>query len=405
MTTNNTPRTNRRRPQRRRSFHSSLILILVLVLAIAIFAGITGYFYGLHQTKITERERYNQQLKNQQQSQTTTHNDSNLSLPDFFQTQLTALARKNHYLGTAEIVYHGQVVATWADGYADFAKLQTNTLTTGFEINSVQKGMTGTLLMKQVALGHVALTDRLSQYYPEVPGATQITLREMLNMTSGLSTPNGYNNPQIVSNQQLIANDIPKIIYNPQMQHKWNYQAINFILLAGIIEKVSHQDYANLFQKQIIKKLHLKHTAFGYALPEHYVRATGYYFKKGMDPATPYLNPAPVNAAQQHSELGTGQVYMSADDLYRVEKSMLDGKLSKRSQELFVDGSTSHYGGGYYNYPTYKGVNGGGVGFSSRVHISPDGQTALILLSNVAGPRTNMDGMSKPLDQLLFPNK
>lgn len=406
MTPNYTPRTKYRRQKRRRYFDKFTILMLILVLIIAGFSGLAGYFYGKQRTAITERQLFQQQLKKQQQQlQTANQKAQKLSLPNFFQTQLNAVAKKNHYLGTAEIIYHGKVVATWTSGYANFAKLQANTLNTGFEINSIQKGMTGTLLMQQVELGRVALTDHLSQYYPKVPGADQITLRELLNMTSGLSTPHGFNNTTFTSNQQLIANDIPKTVFNPNMHYKWRYQAINFILLAGIIEKVSHQTYPHLFQKQIINRLHLKHTAFAYALPNRYESATGYYFKTGMDPETPYLNPAVTNAAQQHSELGTGQIYMSAHDLYRVEKSLLDGTLSKLHQQLFVDGSTSHYGGGYYNYPTYKGVNGAGVGFLSRVHISPDGQNALILLSNVTGPRINMDNMSKPLDPLLFPNK
>ncbi|WP_125604611.1 serine hydrolase domain-containing protein [Lapidilactobacillus bayanensis] len=406
MTPNYTPKTNHRRLKRRRYFNRQFVLIAVLIVVSASCVGLAGYFYGQHRAKTLDQQFYQQQLKKQRrQAQITTQKTKNLSLANFFQAQLNAIAQKNHYLGTAEIVYHNQVVATWVDGYANFAQQQANTLNTGFEINSLQKGMTGTLLMQQVALGRVALTDQLSRYYPTVPGADQITLRELLNMTSGLSTPHGFTNPQIVTDQQLIKNDIAKTIYNPQMHHKWHYQAINFILIAGIIEKVSHQTYSQLFQKQIIDKLHLKHTAFAYALPENYQRATGYYFKKGTDPATPYLKPALTTAAQQHSELGTGQVYMSIHDLYQVEKSMLNGKLSKLHQQLFVDGSTSHYGGGYYSYPIYKSVNGAGSGFESRVHISPDGQTALVLLANVTSSRTNMDGMSKQLDQLLFPTK
>lgn len=395
-------RNRNRRQQRRRYFDSWLVLLVILMASLG--TGLLGYHLGVkHTTSKGSRQVAAITTKtSQSKTESPKKEVKSAALNQYFQQQLNQIAQQNHYLGVAEVVYHGKVVATWTSGYANYQAQQRNTLSTGFEINSLQKGMTATLLMQQVTLKKVALTDHLAKYYPQVPGATQITLRQMLNMTSGLATPNGYNNTIVVPNQELINHDIANVRFTPEMQNKWQYQAINFILLAGIVEKVTGQSYQHLFQQQIIQPLHLKHTYFSYDLPTNYVRATGYFFKNGMNNAQPYLQPATINIAQKHSEFGTGQLYMSVHDLYRVEHSLLTGQLKNQPQILFSSGSTSHYGGGYYNYQTYKGVNGGGAGFESRVHISHNGENALILLTNVSGSRTNMDGMSKPLDQLLF---
>lgn len=57
--------------------------------------------------------------------------------------------------------------------------------------------------------------------------------------------------------------------------------------------------------------------------------------------------------------------------------------LTKQSrQTLFIPASISTYGGGFYNNHQSHSANGWGYGFQSVVHISDDGQTAVVIMSN-----------------------
>ncbi|MEI6450705.1 MAG: serine hydrolase domain-containing protein, partial [Actinomycetes bacterium] len=53
-------------------------------------------------------------------------------------------------------------------------------------IGSITKSFTATVVLQLVDEKKLALTDKLSKYEPWVPGAKGITIRQLLNMTSGL---------------------------------------------------------------------------------------------------------------------------------------------------------------------------------------------------------------------------
>ncbi|MBF5065992.1 beta-lactamase family protein, partial [Salmonella enterica subsp. enterica serovar Istanbul] len=48
---------------------------------------------------------------------------------------------------------------------------------------------------------------------------------------------------------------------------QYAYEPVNFVLLAGVIEKVTGHLYADLIQQEIFKKLKLTHSGF---MPELY---------------------------------------------------------------------------------------------------------------------------------------
>ena len=55
-----------------------------------------------------------------------------------------------------------------------------------FRIGSNTKTFTGTVILQLVDEGELRLDDPVSQYQPEVPNGENITIRQLLNMSSGL---------------------------------------------------------------------------------------------------------------------------------------------------------------------------------------------------------------------------
>ncbi|MFL2028574.1 serine hydrolase domain-containing protein [Loigolactobacillus zhaoyuanensis] len=321
-----------------------------------------------------------------------------------FQNKLVQILNNDNYSGTAMMYKNGRLVASYYAGYADYLSDNKNQRNTMYEIDSIQKSITAVLVMQQVAQHKLALTDHLSQFYPSVPGSKNITIRQMLNMTSGLVLTGPVGPPIAESDTQIIQSDISRVHYLAIMHGHWNYQGVNFNLLCGILEKITQQSYQQLFTTQIIQKLHLKYTEFAYTLPTSAANATGYTGLITTPKDAIYTKPSTRNQALERNELGSGQVYMSAGDLYHVESAILAGKVVPLAalKQLYQDASYSKYAAGFYVQPNVKSANGAGYGFESSIHISPNGKDALILLSNYQAPLFKTKSLAQKFDYLLF---
>ncbi|MFD1410527.1 serine hydrolase domain-containing protein [Lapidilactobacillus gannanensis] len=237
------------------------------------------------------------------------------------QAQLSAKLQNIGFIGTGIIAEKGQIGATWANGDANASTGQKNTLNTPYNINSMQKCVTGVLMMQQIQQGRLQLTDKLADYYPQIANSQNITIAQMLTMTSGL-TMASMGSGTYVSDQATIADDIARLQFQPQWYNKMTYQPINYVLMAGILEQVTGQSYQELFEKGIAEPLNLTDTTFGYDLGTMTV-PLGY----GGPLSNPYRQVVALDPNQQHFELGTGQLYMSAADFYLFIRSALNGTL------------------------------------------------------------------------------
>lgn len=289
------------------------------------------------------------------------------------------------FSGTALIVQNGKVTARYAAGLANAAGKRNNGPDTMYEIDSVQKVMTGTMIMKQIAAGHLTMATTLSRFFPTAPGADQITIRQLLDMCSGLRYKPTFRAVAYQSDLQVVTHLISQIKYLPAENGKWHYDGLNYQLLSGVLVKLTGKTYQQLFDETFVQKLQLKHTRFAYEGPIK-AMATGYAWNTKTAKIDHQKTVGASNAAA-HAELGTGQVYMSAADLYRVESAIQDGTLltTAQAKTLFTSGSGSLYAGGLYQ-GTYRYANGDGYGFECFLRISRGGKNAVVVMTNTGAP-------------------
>lgn len=294
-------------------------------------------------------------------------------------TRQTAQRLQNiNFAGTILVIHQGQTQLSLSRGFADKPSRRANAPHTAFEIDSVQKAFTAALVMQEVSAGKLKLSSKLSQFYPAVAGSRHISIRQMLDMTSGLSCA-PFAMPTYRSDEQVVHEYIRHLRYRPAKANVWEYQPVNYNLLAGILTKITKQSYEQLLTRRLLQPLHLNETHFAYKSgPES---ATGYGWKNN---APNYASPYNTSNTAKHYELGTGQLFMSASDLYRAEAAIVSGKLlgKRASDRLHQGGSSSTYAGGLYHNQRYYFANGYGYGFSDFVRISPNGQNAVIVLCN-----------------------
>jgi D-alanyl-D-alanine carboxypeptidase len=137
-------------------------------------------------------------------------------------------------------------------------------------IGSVTKTFTATLLLKAAARGQLSLEDTIDQYIKGVPNGDEMTLRQIANMSSGVASytfnkqwqNKSFANPRKAWAPEKLARigikDSP--VFDPGK--RWQYSDTNYVLLGLVLQQVTGKTVGELYEKQIIKPLHLKETSF-----------------------------------------------------------------------------------------------------------------------------------------------
>lgn len=301
-----------------------------------------------------------------------------------------------HFVGSMLVVRQGKVVFERQYGQANAALHQNNTADSAYAICSIQKIATGALVMQQVERNKLSLADHISKFYPELPHANEITIRQMLDMTSGLSLdgPVGPTTPQ--TDEQIVDYDLHHVKFDQAFYNNWQYAQVNYNILTGVLKKLTGKTYEQLFNQQIIRRFNLQQTVFMPANDPHVTVAYGADANNEVDYTKAIVTPD----ALWHDELGTGRISASARDLYVMISSIMKGKLISPAsvKQLYQSGSRSTYGGGTYNLYDAAVNHGLGYGYQGMSCVSNDGQNAVIMLSNSYRSQYSF----KPFSEQLF---
>lgn len=370
--------------QTHRKLKILLITLLVLIIAIVSSLKIYQYFYYKSNNLTTPNQltlispandqfpsTYNVAISNDpramQFNMLTPHQSS----------YVAKLLNEDCFIGTVLIVKNGQPVFKKSYGYADFATRRLNKPNDVYQLASVQKSITGVLIMQEIDAGKMSFDDHISKYYPSIPEGNKITIRQMLNMTSGISC-------DTLPNREMTTQGYINYYLKHLKVHNigvWNYQPVNYNLLTGILERITGKTYQNLVEERIIKPLRLHATGFVFDWQKLPTYTQGYGL---VSLKHPYQAPIYEKNYQEGCQLGTGNMYSSVDDLYLLQKDIIEGKIISQSELAKLrDGHfNGEYTGGIYTYRDHYMSHGLIAGFEAAIVISRDGQNAVVLLSN-----------------------
>lgn len=172
----------------------------------------------------------------------------NAKLDDQLQQMITQERTKNHInaislsVGLPTKTIKNYVVGTISQ--ESEMPIMTNSL---FQVGSITKNFTAVLILKLAASGKINLNMPIKKYFPEYPKWQNITVKQLLNHTSGIydyiDEPNWWvyvtkNNNKIFEPTELLAiayNHKPYFVANGG----WHYSNTNYILLGLLIEKIT----------------------------------------------------------------------------------------------------------------------------------------------------------------------
>jgi D-alanyl-D-alanine carboxypeptidase len=119
------------------------------------------------------------------------------------------------------------------------------------------------ILLQMEAEGKLSINDTLGKWLPQYPAWRSITIKRLLNMTSGIA--NYAAQPAFVSTLAAglstnfsAAQLVSYAVGVPLGPAAWAYSDTNYILAQMIIGRVTHDSYADQLTKRIIIPLRLR---------------------------------------------------------------------------------------------------------------------------------------------------
>ncbi|MEU8432363.1 serine hydrolase domain-containing protein [Streptomyces sp. NPDC029216] len=267
-----------------------------------------------------------------------------------------------------------------------------------FRIGSNTKTFTATLVLLLVADGLLGLDDPVADHLPEYELDRRITLRMLLQHTSGLFNFTGEHFedgtvvPGIAWEGQEWVDDILRT-YRPEELVRlalskparfepgtdWSYSNTNYVLARLLVEKVSGRPFGEEMRRRILAPLGLTGTVVPEAspeIPEPHVHA--YYTYRNADQwrtlDVTRANPSWISAA--------GDMISTTRDLHVFISALMGGRILPPA--LLDEMRTPHpafgYGLGLFVQQTQDGAtiythNGGMWGWAALMFSSADGAT------------------------------
>ena len=232
----------------------------------------------------------------------------------------------------------GRIIFAQGFGVANIAANVPVTADTRFSIGSLTKQFTAAAVLLLQENGELSLEDTLESFVPGMPNGRRITLRMLLNQTSGLHNfPNTREHSWplagvIRPNQliRLLKTDKPDFAPGEQ----WAYSNTNYAMLAEVIAEVSGISYGDFLLGRIFRPLGMERTS------------NGFFSQKEI--ATPYEWTGSAFAAVDPPLsldlfYGAGSLISTAQDMSRWTNALMSNGLLKAEsvRELWLEGKLS----------------------------------------------------------------
>lgn len=309
--------------------------------------------------------------------------------------QLDALNDQAHYNGTYAVVTPTEILHERAMGQADFETGLAFTLTTTTGIGSVSKQFTMAAVLLLVEAGQVDLDQPLSDFVPEFDHASEVTLRDLLTMQSGITdyteiivgslmaqgqaagkspSQNGFD-AMVEASRDLPKQKLLDILNGHPLKFtpgtEFAYCNANYALLTLVVEAVSEMSFGDYLQQAIFTPLHMTTATSG----TQHSQANGYANVDGVQ--TPL--------GRGNHQAGDGNVVLSLRDFERWAQAILNQSLLSPASWQLAETIHHHiYGMGFMQQGSGIGHGGHIDGYWSGIFISPDQQKATVFLYNRA---------------------
>nr|WP_263313770.1 serine hydrolase domain-containing protein [Mammaliicoccus sp. Marseille-Q6498] len=276
---------------------------------------------------------------------------NNEKLPEV--SKIDDYLKNNHFNGNITIYKNNKPIMSNAYGYKDFELGIKNDRHSMYLIGSANKFITGLILRQLEDEGKLNINDNVNKYIPHFQNVYPITLKDLMLHQSGLHK--FHANPLEVGLNSAIESIKSKGV-NPNKYHQYEYNDVNYITLAKVIENVTHKSFAKNLKERIIDKVNLKYTSRFNSTDHQKYLVKGYKYVNGQNI---YAQPRNLDKYD-----GAGNIYISTDDMAKIISKFKSGQLLSHSSTqnlLTVTDKNiypSSYRYGFYKYKDFQRFRG-----------------------------------------------
>jgi len=318
--------------------------------------------------------------------------------------QLPQLLAKYDVPGAAWGVLHGDEVVDGAAGLLSKTTEVTATADSVFQIGSITKLWTATLVMQLVDEGKVDLDGTIRTYLPEFrigdeDAAARITVRQLLTHTSGFEgdifTDTGVGD-DCVEKYLGVLHDVPQLFPPGEM---FSYNNAGYSVLGRLVEVLRESTYDECLKERIFAPLGLTHAATGPYDAILHRAAVGHI---ELEPGGGY-HPAPVWAMARSNSPAGSMLSMRPRDLLAFARMHLSDGRAEDGTQVLAPGTAGQmqaravdlpylgimgtsWGLGFERFDTAEGDivghDGSTIGQNAFLRMVPDTGLAVALLTN-----------------------
>jgi CubicO group peptidase (beta-lactamase class C family) len=327
---------------------------------------------------------------------------------------LDRLVADRQLTGIQYLVVDGHGVRFAYDGgLRDIGAKLPVTAETTFMAASSTKVLTAAAVLQLAQQSKVDLDNSLSSYYPNHPYGDQVTVRRLLNQSSGIPNPVPLRWLHTVEEHstfdeekalQAALRKSPTLVFTPG--EKYAYSNISYWLLGMVIQQASGQRYCDYMRIHVFEPLGIAPSELDCSIPDLARHARGYQRKysllglfiylmmdrrllDGSEARRFRLKPVYMDGAAYGGLNGTAWAFARfLQDQVRDKPVLLDlttralffsRQKDNRGQEL---ATTLGWHRGQLGDTPYYGKPGGGPGYHSNLRVYPTKALATVWLTN-----------------------
>ena len=219
-----------------------------------------------------------------------------------------------------------------------------------WQVGSVTKSFTAATILQLEAEGRLSIDQTIGRWLPQYPAWKNVTIRRLLNMTSGIPTYDKVpamleayvKNPnRNFTAAGLIAYVYPGQPHAPPPTSGYDYSNTNYVLCQLIIERVTHNSYASEIERRFLHS-NVGLTSTYYAQTQYPVNildrmVSGYLFSREAAPLAPLLG-TDVREDSVSWMQGAGGIVSTPEDVARWARALYVGPMlaPKQRAELLT---------------------------------------------------------------------
>jgi CubicO group peptidase (beta-lactamase class C family) len=253
------------------------------------------------------------------------------------------LEKNEQFNGGVLVAENGIVLFKKNVGFAEFPKKNIHDFNARFPIASISKTITATAILQLAEANKLNIANPVTNYLPQFP-YPKVSIQNLLSHTSGLPPYNAFfDSVRKVHPDTVFTNAdfMYGIVHNPkpllyEPGSKGNYDNINFIVLALVIEKVTGMQYSKYIADNILRPAGMTQTMymplkFQYTQPLDFPFAYPYLYPHRYSDSVVKAADVPVIFSywSSYNFYGFGDYVSTITDLLKYDEAYYNGSLLK----------------------------------------------------------------------------